>query len=116
MESPDILCDECIRLRSDAASQRFHEQATAYVHKAIDQYPEFVMLLRDRMIRKADVVALADANVVEALCKFGFLRSYAKGFRKTPDLISVLRHAQATGALDKVIAKVQAVSVNNLGF
>ena len=74
------------------------------------------MLLRDRMIRKADIISLTHASLFEALCKFGFLRSYAKGFRKTPEFISILRHAQASGALDKVLAKAQAVSVNNLGF
>ena len=116
MESTDILCDECIRLRSNAATQRFHDQAKAYVHKALHQYPELVMLLRDRLIRKADIISLTDAKVFEALLTFGFLRSYGNGYRKTPDFIAILRHAQATGALDKVLARTQAVAEASLGF
>ena len=116
MESPDIFCDECIKLRCDAASQRFHEQATAYVHKALQKYPKLVMLLRDRMMRKADIISLTDTSVFEALLTFGFLRSYGKGYRKTPEFISVLRHAQATGALDKVLTNAQAAAEASLGF
>ena len=68
------------------------------------------------MLRKFDIIALSDASVFEALLTFGFLRSYGKGYRKTPEFIAILQRAQANGALDKVLAKAQAVAETNLGF